>query len=366
MTHQISNSYQNMKPIIFFSHSSLDRDLIVPIKNHILHETGNTIQIFMSSDGASIPFGKNWLKEIEDALGGCQLMFSWVTPNSIKSNWIYFESGYAYSRGIKVAPLGFDGINLEDLAAPLSFLQGFNIKSAAGLNNIIAVINNEFDLTFPNVFDDSFYEKIIQSQLSENSSELLQYIREIECKFHPTVSLKETKINLKENWLKILQDLLNELNQNFTVRDNGEILGIGFKVYPNNDSGKAYPSLKIDPLAINSQLSFLREAYKKVYDKTGSGVVLNIKLKRPYKLPDDNHLISSRLSNSEVEYDTDLPHFLYRFRNILFRISSLKERASKLTKENEVIVIVDPESNEDIPILSLIKLLAKRKVISEA
>lgn len=355
-----------MKPIIFFSHSSLDRELILPIKNHILKKTGNTIQIFMSSDGASIPFGKNWLKEIEDALGGCQLMFSWVTPNSIKSNWIYFESGYAYSRGIKVVPLGFDGINLEDLAAPLSFLQGFNVKSAAGLNNIIAVINDEFDLTFPDVFDNSFYEKTIQSQLSENSSELLQYIREIECEFYPSVSTQETKLNLKENWLKIFQNLLNELNQTFTVRDNGEILGIGFKVYPKSNSGKTHPSIKIDPLAINSQLTFLKKAYEKVYDKKGKGVVFNIKLKRPYKLPDDNHLISSRLSNSEVEFDTDLPHFLYRFRNVLFRISSQKERASKLTKENEVIVIVDPETEKDIPLLSLIKLLAKRKVISEA
>lgn len=354
-----------MKPIIFFSHSSLDRDLILPIKNHILKETGNTIQIFMSSDGASVPFGKNWLKEIEDALIDCELMFSWVTPNSIKSNWIYFESGYAYSRGIKVVPLGFDGINLEDLAAPLSFLQGFNVKSAAGLNNIVAVINKEFDLTFPDVFDDSFYEGTIQSQLSENSSELLQYIREVECEFYTSVSSSNTKLTLKENWLKIFQDILNEMDQTFTVRDNGEILGIGFKVYTKNYSGKAYPSIKIDPLAINSQLPFLKETYKRSYNENGKGVVFNIKLKRPYKLPDDNHLISSRLSNNEVEFDTDFPHFLYRFRNVLFRISSQKERTSKLTKENEIIIIVDPESNADIPLLSLIKLLAKRNVISE-
>ncbi len=45
-----------MKPTVFFSHSSLDRDRIKPIKEHILDKTGNTIQIFMSSDGASIPF----------------------------------------------------------------------------------------------------------------------------------------------------------------------------------------------------------------------------------------------------------------------------------------------------------------------
>ena len=60
-----------MKPTIFFSHSSFDTDKIVPIKDFILERTGNSLRIFMSSDGASIPFGTNWLKEIEDALVDC-------------------------------------------------------------------------------------------------------------------------------------------------------------------------------------------------------------------------------------------------------------------------------------------------------
>lgn len=142
-----------MKPTIFFSHSSIDHDRIKPIKEYILKKTGNAVKIFMSSDGASIPFGKSWLKEIEEALINCKLMFVWVTPNSAKSNWIYFESGYVYSRKINVVPIGFDGIKLENLPAPLNLLQGFNINSSASLNNIIAIINREFNLTFPDIFD---------------------------------------------------------------------------------------------------------------------------------------------------------------------------------------------------------------------
>ncbi len=44
------------KPIIFFGHSSTDKDMIIPIKEHILDRTGNAVSIFLSSDGASIPF----------------------------------------------------------------------------------------------------------------------------------------------------------------------------------------------------------------------------------------------------------------------------------------------------------------------
>ena len=168
-----------MKPTIFFSHSSLDGERIKPIKDYILEKTGNAVQIFMSGDGASIPFGKNWLKEIEEALTNCKLMFVWVTPDSSKSNWIYFESGYTYSRGIKVVPLGFDGIKLEELPAPLNFLQGFNINSASSLNNIIAVINQEFGLTFSSFFNENFYQQTVRSLSIENSPELLKYINKI-------------------------------------------------------------------------------------------------------------------------------------------------------------------------------------------
>ena len=46
------------KPTIFFSHSSKDRDAILPIKEKLMKITSGVIQIFMSSDGQSIPFEK--------------------------------------------------------------------------------------------------------------------------------------------------------------------------------------------------------------------------------------------------------------------------------------------------------------------
>lgn len=96
------------KPTIFFSHSSKDRDAILPIKEKLMKITSGVIQIFMSSDGQSIPFGKNWVHKIEE-IGLNQrkkLLFVFVTPTSIESGWIYFEAGFAYSKGIDVIPVG--------------------------------------------------------------------------------------------------------------------------------------------------------------------------------------------------------------------------------------------------------------------
>lgn len=129
------------KPTIFFSHSAKDRNVILPIKEKLIKITSGVIQIFMSSDGQSIPFGNNWIHKIEDGLNNAKIMFVFVTPTSIESGWIYFEAGFAYSKGIDVIPVGV-GIDIGSIRPPLSLLQGFNITSSESLNNFGVFICN--------------------------------------------------------------------------------------------------------------------------------------------------------------------------------------------------------------------------------
>ena len=89
------------KPTLFFSHSSKDKDLIISIKDTLTKYTGGVLDIFMSSDGQSIPFGTNWIHKIEEGLNSAKIMFVFVTENSISSGWIYFEAGFAYSKEIQ-------------------------------------------------------------------------------------------------------------------------------------------------------------------------------------------------------------------------------------------------------------------------
>lgn len=50
-------------------------------------------------------------------------MFVFISPHSLRSNWLFFESGFAYSRDIKVVPVGILGVDLGTLSPPLSLLQ---------------------------------------------------------------------------------------------------------------------------------------------------------------------------------------------------------------------------------------------------
>lgn len=153
------------KPTIFFSHSSKDKDLVLAIKNKVDGVTGGTTEIFMSSDGQSIPFGTNWVHRIEEGLKQAKIMFVFMTDNSLSSGWIHFETGFAYSKGIKVIPIGI-GVDIGSLSAPMNLLQGFNIVSEDGLNNIIDVIDKTFGYAFECSFTHTDYSEIIKHSSS--------------------------------------------------------------------------------------------------------------------------------------------------------------------------------------------------------
>ena len=157
------------KATIFFSHSSKDKAPIIAIKNLLSKKTGGCLDIFMSSDGQSVPFGSNWVHKVEEKLYDAKIMFVFVSVNSEKSGWTYFEAGYAYSKGIEVVPIGI-GLDIETIKAPLGLLQGFNLLSSDSMNNIINIINRTFKFNFEESFTESDFNHVMNyvPQLANN------------------------------------------------------------------------------------------------------------------------------------------------------------------------------------------------------
>jgi hypothetical protein len=148
------------KPTVFFSHSSKDQAALTKLKAKYLALTGGSVDVFLSSDGQSIPLGRNWVHKVEEGLEAAELMLAFITPASIKSGWLFFEAGYAYSKGLRVVPVGFAGTDLASVPPPLSLLQGFNVTSEAALNNIIAITNDVFKHAHREGFQRSDFEEI--------------------------------------------------------------------------------------------------------------------------------------------------------------------------------------------------------------
>ncbi len=202
------------KPTLFFSHSSKDKDLVLSVKNKLDTVTGGVMEIFMSSDGQSIPFGTNWIHKIEEGLKAAKLMFVFVTENSISSGWIYFEAGYAYSKGIQVVPVGI-GVDIGSLKAPLNLLQGFNVTSEDSLNNFVAIINRTFDYHFSSGFEHSDYLEIVKNLSLEkfNTAEFEEIVDKVEFEiYNEEATMGGEKVRYDID--KFFDDVVTYLNDN--------------------------------------------------------------------------------------------------------------------------------------------------------
>jgi hypothetical protein len=140
------------KPIVFLSHSARNRIELAELKTVLDKRAAGSLEFFLSSDGQSIRFGRNWVVSISDALSQAKLMFAFLSAESANSNWIHFEAGCAYAKDIRVVPVCLPGMDLDRVKPPMGLLQGFNLHSFEAMGNLARICNEEFDLKMVETF----------------------------------------------------------------------------------------------------------------------------------------------------------------------------------------------------------------------
>lgn len=129
--------------LIFLSHIHEESALALLVKQALENEFSGFVDVFVSSDGTSIPAGSNFLKRIEDGLISCIGAVYLISPASVKRNWINFELGAVWVRNIMnlrdgkpeipTLPVCHSGITLGGLPAPLNNLNGISANQASQL-----------------------------------------------------------------------------------------------------------------------------------------------------------------------------------------------------------------------------------------
>lgn len=158
-----------MKPMVFLSHSSRDAEALIRLKKLLVEKTSGTVEFFLSSDEVSIIYGHNWIEQILTALSKASVSFTFLSPNSLHSQWIFFEAGLAYQRGIQVVSVGILGVNIGEVPPPLGLLQGFNLDSAKGLGKIVKILNDCFAYSCPTEFTKTDFD-IFEKDILESTS----------------------------------------------------------------------------------------------------------------------------------------------------------------------------------------------------
>jgi len=128
---------------LFLSHIHEEKELAVLIKNAIEEEFSGFVDVFVSSDGSSIPAGSNFLKRIEDGLVNCIGALYLISPISVKRNWINFELGAVWIRNaisirsgdkeIPAIPLCHSDMSPSSLPQPIGNLNAITANQASQL-----------------------------------------------------------------------------------------------------------------------------------------------------------------------------------------------------------------------------------------
>jgi hypothetical protein len=271
----MNKTYQDEKDI-FFSHSSQDQKALSRLKDFLCkkleNDGGHKVKIFLSSDGESIPFGKNWVYELEEALDGAKIMFVFLSPNSINSHWIYFEAGIAYKNEIDVIPVGIMGVDLSsDVGMPLSLLQGFNIQSELGLNNIISKINKIFGWDCKEYFTEEEFREIFADVYGFGRSTFGEYISTINLiryEFDKKIgNVGESYIDFKAKKYGVqnekIENLVSRMDIDASKRQRWLFQGWEFVRYLDDENNDVKFCASIDPLAYPIAIKFLDEMFSK-------------------------------------------------------------------------------------------------------
>jgi len=254
----------------------------------------------------SIPLGRNWVYEIEQALKNSKIVFVLLSPNSIRSNWTYFEAGYAYSKDIKVVPIGVSGIDLSQIQPPMSLLQGFNINSVESLNNIISILNREFDYSLEASFNYEEYAEIFGIQTAKTSDILKEYISLI----------NDISAEVASDIDKPIEAIADYFKSHKIEYQSEETMinTYGMSIYKN----KNLLSFRIDPNLLDLTIPLMGDIIKLVRGGSFEFYPLTIDFMPSVNCILEPHKISSRIYKTEIKI---LDNYEFGYSNIVFDVA---------------------------------------------
>jgi len=115
-------------PQVFISHMALEEELARAFAEWIKRAyAAGTIEVFVSS---LIPPGKNWLKELEEALASSQLFLVLCSRVSVCSPWVLYEVGAGSGKGVLILPVCHGGLAPGNIPEPLGFFESMSLADS--------------------------------------------------------------------------------------------------------------------------------------------------------------------------------------------------------------------------------------------
>lgn len=216
------------KPRIFLSHSSEDKELAEELAKQIRDFLGfSQREVFVSSEPEGIDAGADWFQKVSNALESSEAIVVLVTPESMKSNWVWFEIGHFWNKNRDaIIPVHIPSANIPH---PLNTRQS---KSLADEREIKVIFN-----VLKELFGVGDYTKINTSSLialtsgkSPSTSQdvikakLLDYLKNDYNKIGDAVIYRDLEEKLKLPSGSAKQHIKNVIDGNYEVEEESENL----------------------------------------------------------------------------------------------------------------------------------------------
>lgn len=167
------NGVYFMKPNIFISHISEEKELALILKEEIKARFFNGFNIFVSSDGNSIEPGTEWFNTISSNLRSADIMLVLTSKEAVTRPWVPFELGVGWSSKIVTIPLCHTDMIIGSLPSPINQLQALSVSSKEDIESLFRILNDKINettsLEIPlkqSLPGDDFMEKVISFERS--------------------------------------------------------------------------------------------------------------------------------------------------------------------------------------------------------
>ena len=109
------------------------------------------IDVFVSSDGVSIPKGRNFTETIRNAIDRAAYGIVLLSPDSVSRPWVNIEFGAFWILDKPITPLLHGEIEFVQLQPPYNIMNGTAINNLQGLDELIGNIADKIETRRPKV-----------------------------------------------------------------------------------------------------------------------------------------------------------------------------------------------------------------------
>jgi hypothetical protein len=125
-------------PTLFISHSREDAELALALKQRLESLFSRSVEIFVSSDIASVHAASMWLPSVRAAIDRAALVVVLVSRQSLTRPWVNFEAGAAFILDKPILPACLGGLIPDELPIPFKLFQAVDLREEAGIRALFA------------------------------------------------------------------------------------------------------------------------------------------------------------------------------------------------------------------------------------